>query len=113
MKDYLHDDNMEDEDCFSRMWCEVQKYRILIPYEIFTKVNDFIDQNLAPIIYENESTYAACYTDEIGHYNDEGIWEVKSEEALKQMCMNFLLKNIEIEEALDRFAIKELHPYLV
>lgn len=113
MKDYLHDENMDDEDCFSRMWSEVQKYRILVPYEIYDKVNVFIDNNLAPIIYERESTYAACYTDDIGHYNEEGAGVIKSEEALKQMCMNFMLKTVEIEEALDRFALKELQPYLV
>ena len=113
MKEYLHDDNLEYEDCFSHMWYEIQKYRILVPNELFSIINDFIDNYLAPIIYEPEITYAACYTDEIGNYNDEGAWVVKSEEARKQMCINFMLKNIEIEEALDRFAVKELQPYLI
>lgn len=113
MKDYLHSDDVDDEDCFSHMWSEVEKHSILVPDELYTKISDFMDNNLAPIIYEREKTYAACYTDEIGHYNDKGIWEVESEEALKKMCMNFMLKNIEIENALDEFAQKELKPYLI
>lgn len=112
MKYYLHDDEMEDEECFSRMWCEVEKQRILIPIELFSKVSEFVDNYIAPIVYEPKTIYASCYTDEIGFVNDDGNWEVKSEEALKQMAMNFMLKNIEIEEALDDFAMRELQPFL-
>lgn len=113
MKDYLHDDDMESEECFNHMWSELEKYKILIPKELYKKISDFNDEVLAPIVYDSRTTYANCYTEEIGFINEEGIWEIRSEEAAKQFCMNFMLKNIEIEEQLDAFAMKELQPFLV
>lgn len=113
MKNYLHDDEMESEDCFCKMYSEVEKYRIMMPTSFFDKISDFIDKNLAPIVYEPEKVYADCYTDEIGYFDKKGTWVIKDEEGTKNMIMNFMVKNVEIEQQLDDFAMKELHPYLV
>ena len=113
MKDYLHDDQMEHEECFSQMFTEIEKQRIAIPGEVYEKICQFIDETLAPIVYEREETYPECYSDDIGFYNEEGIWEVRDEESLKRMCMAFIMRTMEIEQALDKFAMDELHPLLV
>lgn len=113
MKDYLHDDAMEDEECFSQMFAEIEKQRIAIPREVYEKIGQFIDENLAPIVYEREETYSECYSEDIGFYNEEGIWEVRDEESMKRMCMAFIMRTMEIEQALDKFAMDELHPLLV
>ena len=113
MKDYLHDDAMEDEECFSQMFAEIEKQRIAIPGEVYEKIGQFIDENLAPIVYEREETYSECYSEDIGFYNEEGIWEVRDEESMKRMCMAFIMRTMEIEQELDKFAMDELHPLLV
>lgn len=113
MKDYLHDEDMESEDCFSHMFCEVEKLKIAIPAVVYEKICQFIDDKLAPIIYEREDTFAECYREELGFYNEEGIWEAKDEESVKKMCMAFILKTMEIEQELDAFAMEELQPLLV
>lgn len=113
MKNYLHDDNIEDVECFNKMWREVEKLKILIPTDIYAKISEFMDSYLAPIVYERKKTYANCYTDDIGFYNDDGMWEIKSDEAFRLLVRNFMLKNLEIEEALDNFAVNVLQPYLV
>lgn len=113
MKDYLHDNQMEDEECFSRMFAEIEKQKIAIPRVTYKKICEFIDENLAPIVYEREKTYSECYNDDIGFYNDEGEWEVRDEESMKKMCMAFIMKTMEIEQSLDNFVMEELHPLLV
>ncbi|WP_414733851.1 hypothetical protein [Acetobacterium carbinolicum] len=113
MKDYLHDDEIEDEECFSQMCAEVEKQKIAIPRGVYQKISQFIDERLAPIIYERKETFSECYRADIGFYNDEGKWEVKNEESMKKMCMAFIVRIFEIEQELDNFAMNDLHPLLV
>lgn len=113
MKDYLHDEEMENENCFSDMYAEIEKLRIAIPQDVYDKICTFIDENLAPIIYERIETFSECYTEKIGFFNEDGVWQVKTEEGMKEMCMAFLMKTMEIEQHLDEFAMTELHPLLV
>lgn len=112
MKNYLHDE-YDNEETFSKMWSEIQKLQLIVPDELYMKVSDFIDNNLAPIVYDTKQTFSNCFTDEIGIYNNEGIWQIRNEEALKQMSININIKIIEIEESLDSFAMNELRPYLM
>lgn len=113
MKDYLHDDEVESEKCFSKMSEEVDKLKIAIPQEIYGKIDQFIGDNLAPIVYEPEETFKECYSDDIGFYNDRGQWEIRDDEGMKNLCKAFILKLFDIEDELEEFAMKELHPLLV
>lgn len=113
MKDYLHDDEIEDEECFSQMFAEVEKQKIAIPRDVYQKICQFIDERLAPIVYEREKTFTECYRDDIGFYNSEDVWEVSDEESMKKMCMAFIVRIFEIEQELDNFAMSELHPLLI
>lgn len=113
MKNYLRDEKKENEEYFLYMWNEIEKNKILLPQKLYQKIVEFIDNYLAPIVYEREETYSSCYTEEIGFWDEEGIWQVENEDARKLMHMNYVLKNIEIEEQLELFAMKELQPYLI
>lgn len=112
MKDYLHDE-YDNEETFNNMWSEVQKLQLIVPDEVYKKVSDFIDNTLAPIVYEQEKVFSNCFTDEIGYYTEEGSWKIRDEEAFKKMALNINIKIIEIEESLDTFAMKELRPYIL
>ena len=112
MKNYLHDDEVEYESCFVAMFQEIDKIKIAIPEAIYQKITQFMDDSLAPIVYEREKTFSACYSDEVGFYNAEGRWEIRDEEGMKKLCMEFMLKLMEVEDELDEFAMKELYPLL-
>lgn len=113
MKDYLHDEAMEQEECFAQMYTMIEMQRVAIPDGVYEKIIIFIDKVLAPIIYERENTFAECYSEKIGFTNADGNWEVHNEDCAKKMCMAFIMKTMEIEEKLDKFAMDELHQYLV
>lgn len=112
MKNYLHDE-VESESCFAAMFQEIDKLKIAIPEVIYKRITQFMDDNLAPIVYEPEETFSACYSDEVGFYNTEGRWEIRDEEGMKKLCKEFMLKLMETEDELDEFAMKELYPLLV
>ena len=95
------------------MALEVEKYKIAIPSELYNKIDAFISKNLAPIVYDCKSTFSACTTDEIGFYNEDGSFVVRDDDGLKKMCCAFLGKLFDIEDALDKFAMEELQPWLL
>lgn len=113
MKEYLHDEDVENENCFYQMYAAIEIQRIAMPDTVYEKIRAFMDDVLAPVIYEREKTFSECYSEEIGYFNEEGNWEVKNEECGRKMCMAFLMKILEIEQKLDEFAMKELRPYLI
>lgn len=112
MKDYLHDDEVESQKCFSKMFEEIDKLKIAIPKEVYRKIEQFMDDKLAPIVFEPKETFRGCYSDDIGFYNDKGQWEIRDDEGMKNLCRTFMLKLMDIEDELDAFAMEELHPLL-
>ena len=113
MKDYLHDDEVESESCFGKMFQEIDKMKIAIPESIYKKITQFMDEWLAPIVYERETCFPTFYSDEVGFYNADGKWEIRDEDGMKKICKEFLLKLLETEDELDSFAMEELYPLLV
>ena len=113
MKTYLHDDDVEDEDCFSKMYEEVEKNRIAIPAEIYIQIKECIDELLAPIVYEHDDVFYRCYTDDLGHVGDDGSFHINDEEALKKTIMYHMMTLVEIEEKVDQFAMEHLYPVMV
>lgn len=113
MKDYLHNDELESEECLAYMWHQVEKQKILIPPSLYNKIDEFIKKWLAPIVYENSVVYADCYTEDLGFFDEEGVFVTHDEDAAKILMKNYLLKTISIEQELDMFAEKELQPFLI
>ena len=113
IKQYLHNDDIENEECFAAMLSSVESEKIAIPNNIFNKFDIFIDKYIAPIIYENEIVFKNCYTDDIGYYDEKGMWVLKNKECTLKFCSRFLEAIFEIEKSLDEFAMKEIHLYLI
>jgi len=113
MKEYLHSDDVESEDRFSKMYNNILKCEIAIPAELFKKIKLFIDSNLAPIIYESDETFKSCYTEDIGSFNKDGVFCPHDEESTHKLCINFMLVLFNIEQKVDDFAKNDLSPYLL
>ena len=113
MKEYLHDDEVESEDCFSKMYADVERNKIAIPSHIYSQITECIDTILAPIIYEQEKTFSKCYDKELGEFDENGTFVFKDEEAAKKTCIQFMLTLIDIEEKLDSFAMEKLYPVMM
>lgn len=113
MKAYIRSDDMESAECFTEMCLEIDKRKVGMPKIIFDKIEAFVNENLAPIIYEREDVFAECYSEKLGRFDEDGTFCLISEEATYQFIINFMKKLAEIEELLEKFGMEELHPYLV
>lgn len=113
MKEYLHSDDVENEERLAVMCQTVDTYKVAIPEEIFEEIQKCINEFLDPIVYDSQNTFAQCYTDEIGSWGDDGTWHIKSEEGTMKFCANYMIRLVEIEERIDRFAMATLYPVLI
>ena len=113
MKEYLHGGAVENEECFCNMWYKVQKLKRVIPCGLNDEIDEFIDETLAPIVYDRDTVFADCMTDDIGYYEENGCFRLHDREAVEKFCMNFYKTLSEIDRKLDEFAMKFMRPYLI
>lgn len=113
IKEYLHNGQVEYEECFADMCQQIETYRIAVPEEVYGKIQECIAEFLEPIVYDPMNTFAKCYTDEIGFWKSDGTWQIKDEAWTLKSCMGFLSKLEEIEEKVDAFAMETLYPVLM
>ncbi len=113
MKDFLFQGAVEDEQCFCDMHYEVEKLKVLIPDCLFKEIDEFIDEKLAPMVYDHDTVFADCMTDDIGCFDEDGSFHIHDEEAMTKFAMNFHKVIYEIGQELDEFAMKTMRPYLV
>lgn len=113
MRDYLNSDNVESMDKFIELYERISRHNVAIPTEIFDKIDSFIDETLAPIVYEPTTAFADCYSDDIGTFDFAGKFIPKDKDATNQFCLNYMQTLCDIRQELEDFARDELHPYLI
>lgn len=113
MKNYLHDDKVDTEQCFRQMTFEIKKRKIAIPAGIYEKIERFVADNLNPIVEAPLEVFAACYADELWEEGEDGVFQLKSDAAAELYRMNFRAKLYDIEKELDNFGMQELSKYLI
>lgn len=112
MKDYIVSEDVQDENAYCEMRAEMGKKCIAIPSAIYKKIDDFANENLDPIIYDYENTFAECHTSDMGHYDEDGTFHIETEEQLYKQAGVFMNILMSIEDKLDDFAMRELYPIL-
>lgn len=114
MKDYLHDDNVDNGDCLVELKRKISKNEIAIPASIYERIQDFIKEELDPIIDSPRTVFETCYTEKIGSFDENNeLFIIESEEGAELMAINFFLTIFKIEERLEMFGREVLRPYLL
>lgn len=113
MMDYLNSDYYEEEDVYCKMRAEMRKYRIGIPENLFAKIEECADMYLDPIIYDHANFFAELYTEDMGYFDEEGIFHLKDEASTLKHLGLFLEKMTSIQNEIENFAMRELYPILV
>ena len=119
MKDYLHSKNVMTEQRFSEMEFAISKLKIAIPKYIFGKIEDFIRDELEPIVYMPELVFAPHLLDDIWYddydiwYDDETVTSTPSSTPNTRLLENERKETLRlIENRLDKFGEDELRYYL-
>lgn len=111
IKAFLHDDP-EDSVKFSELCEKIDILKLVLPKDIHEKLTGFVNDYLAPIVFDSENILADCYTPDIGYYKSEDCLVIKDDKALAKLLGLYFSKIHEIETAFDDLAAKELRPYL-
>lgn len=112
MIEYLHYDDIESENVYCSMRNEIDIRRFAIPEDIYSKIEYIADKLLQPIIYD-KNFFETLHTPDIGYFNNEGIFQIDSDESLIKFMAKFFEIIIRIEKELDEFFMKEFHTILI
>lgn len=105
-------ENIENEKFLYDTVLEIEKYKITMPEELYAKIDTFITENIVSIA-EEPNFWQELHKSEFGEINQEGCFEINSEESLDAICVLFMKKIFELNQKVDAFAFKELRPYLI
>ncbi len=57
VKRYLHDCDIESDDCFAEMIDRIELNRISIPESVFEPFEDYVTDAILPMVYDSEVDY--------------------------------------------------------
>lgn len=75
VEQYFAGNDYEDEDKWAQTMAEIRKFELAIPEEEYKKITDFLDENVADLVYDEE-TFAALHTEEYGEYCEDGSFSI-------------------------------------
>lgn len=99
-----------DEENFENLIFEINCNKLGIPTEIQAKINNFIEANLEPMVYEADTVFAKSRS--AGRIVD-GVQHIDTEEDTVKMIAGFYEVLTDVESKWDKFTEEELKPYIV
>lgn len=99
-----------DEEDFAKLSQEIDMNRLGIPNELQCKIDEFIDLEIEPMVYEFETQFPFYKSLK---RNENGCIEFDTEKEFYQMLAKVFEVLIKKEKAWDKFAERELKPYIV
>lgn len=112
LKHYVNSDNAEDEEHYLSMRLEIETLKLALPTELFNKIITFIESEISPLVYEQDTIFASMYSEEYGFVDDNGIFNIKGEDEFIQMIGKYIQVMIGVEEKLEAFSVQEFFPIL-
>lgn len=108
---FLFSDDVENEETFLKMRHDVDRYRFAIPSEVYSKICGFINATVSPLVYD-EHYFDSIYTPDLGHFTENGVFQVAGDHEMRLLVGRYMLKAIEVDNELKSFGMKELYPIL-
>ena len=111
LKECVNFDNIESAEFVRGNIEKIEKYKDILPEELFSEVQVFIKDVIEPIA-EEPDYFDFLHQDEIGKYNQSGAFEINSEKSLKLMMVLFIKHIMELEKEVDDFVLMNLYKKL-
>ena len=100
----------DDEDDFAKLTTVLDYNKLGIPTEIQEKIDEFVNCELAPMVFESHIVFAESHS--VGT-KINGVQHIDTDEDMFKMFSAFFNVLLEVEKKWDTFAEKELKPYLI
>lgn len=112
MMDYIQSEDIENEDTYITMRQQLNRLKVGIPHELYTKIETFANTELDPIIYEHDTFFAEMYSENFGFFDEENCFHVK-EDAKFDFFDKYLKITLSVQNKLEDFGKNELYPVLM
>lgn len=108
LKECLVFDNIEDREFICKNLNLIKDYKRDIPEEMYSAVEDFVNEIIKPIIFDT-NYFDFMIHEDFGNYNKEGHFVINSERSLEMMIFLLYERTLELDEKLSEFASKHLY----
>lgn len=112
IKNYFHNKEVTNENDFSEVYSAIELKRMSIPKEIFEEIDSFIQNNIAPLVYDYDNVFASMHSPENGYFDDEKGFCIETEEQTKRFFTEYFAIIFEVEKKWDDFAMETLYPII-
>lgn len=100
-----------DEEALKKLLTEIDNSRIGTPHPIQKKIDSFIENNLIPMVYDEETVFPIFYSS--GYIDTDGTKHIDSKEEINLVLEEFLEVKLEVEKKWLDFAMNNLYPLLI
>lgn len=113
MKDYLHSDEARTDKRYFEMEHAISKLKIAIPILIFEEIENFIQEELMPIISEPEIIFSAHHLENVVYDDESMTFLPTTEHSAYLLEIHYRMVLFDIDKRLDEFGETILRPYLL
>lgn len=112
MKDCVSFEHFDDADYIYSALSKLEQNKLALPTALCLSITSFIQDTLLPIV-EDPDFFSEAMTPEIGFYNEQGIFEISSDESCrKHFCILCKISD-DLNNKVDSFAEQHMKPYLI
>ena len=116
IKAYINSETPEEEESFFEMRNSIDNIKIAIPAPLFEQIQEFINTNLRPMVYDYLTVFSEEFSEEFGEWGEDGTFCIKEPDTkgrfIKMLEVHFR-KILEIEKKFDDFAMEYMQPYIL
>lgn len=98
-----------DEEKYYQLLGTLDENALGMPVEIANKIEGFVEERIAPLIFDEDTAFALCRESHVGYENDDGVFVVENETAFLAAIFSVIAG---VEQDFRKLA-GELHPLLV
>lgn len=116
IKAYINSETPEEEENFFEMSNSIDNIKIAIPAPLFEQIQEFINANFRPMVYDYRTVFSEEFSEEFGYWGDNGTFCIKEPDTkgrFIKMLEIHIRKILEIEKKFDDFAMEHMQPYIL
>lgn len=112
MMDCVDFEHIEDSEFICSTFRSIERYKVALPPDLYEQINDFVTYILHPIV-DDPDFFSATKLPEYGSFNEDGSFEINSDESLNKIITIMCQISIDMEHKIYAFTEQELTPYLL
>lgn len=102
--------NLTNTKLISKEISKIERTKPFLPSNVYDSFMNVINENIRPIIDDNDTFLSSLHTPDIGFFNDDGNFEFKGEYELKLFFAKLCQLSLDLERRVEEWACSVLSP---